>query len=72
MSRLRASALRVGRVVIILVLYCTGFVVLDYLSTSYAGTPQSSPWYLSASLTFYLVYTFGERYAPANMKWIDR
>ena len=61
-----ANALfRAARVVVVLAIYCAGFVVFDYLSTSYAGTPQSSPWYLSAALTFYLVYTFGEWYAPA-------
>lgn len=62
---MRAIWPRTGRVLAILVIYCAGFVILDYLSTVYAATPQSSPWYLSAALGFYLVYTFGARYAPA-------
>src|SRR5579862_1228965 len=62
---MRGLALRAGRVLAILVVYCASFVALDWLSTVYAATPQSSPWYLSAALGFYLVYTFGPRYALA-------
>jgi diguanylate cyclase (GGDEF)-like protein len=62
---MRAFLVRLGRVVVTLAIYCAAFVILDYLSTVYAATPQSSPWYLSAALSFYLVYTFGPRYAPA-------
>ena len=51
--------------IVVLVGYCIAFVALDFLSHSYAGRPAASPWYLPAALGFYLVYTFGPRYAAA-------
>jgi len=65
MIRVSVASREIGRVAVILGIYCAAFVAFDYLSTSYAGTPKASPWYLSAALTFYLIYTFGERYTLA-------
>lgn len=54
-----------ARGVAIYAVYCALWLGLDWLSNEYAGAVGSSPWYLGASLSFYLVYTFGPRYIPA-------
>ncbi len=59
---LRAAAIVAG--------YFTLWIVFDALSTYYytgyyIGPSRASPWYLGVALTFYLIYAFGEKYAPA-------
>ena len=64
MSTLRTSAPRIVRATAIAVVYCLAWLALDALSSRYTGSASSSPWSLGAALTFYLIYTFGPRYAP--------
>jgi diguanylate cyclase (GGDEF)-like protein len=51
------------RVFIISVVYLTLWLGFDFLATAYGGE-SINPWYLGAALTFYLLFTFGLRYAP--------
>ena len=60
------------RAAVILAVYFALWLAFDALSTYYytslyIGATRASPWYLSVTLTFYLIYTFGEAFAPAGI-----
>ena len=51
------------RIAAIVGVYVVAWLIFDRLSYQYAE--KATPWYLATALSFYLVYTFGLRYAPA-------
>ncbi len=60
----RSSMISVLRTAAISAAYLVAWIGLDLLATSYGHDRGAlSPWYFGAALTFYLVYTFGVRYA---------
>jgi signal transduction histidine kinase len=65
------------RAAVIVGVYFAAWIVFDALSTyyytgNYVGATRASPWYLSVTLTFYLVYACGEAFAPAGIavEWL--
>lgn len=65
------------RTALILAVFCVLWLAFDALSTFYytsaaLGGSRASPWYLSVTLTFYLIYALGEAFAPAGIivEWL--
>ena len=67
MATLRANSFRIVRAAAISVVYCILWLTFDALSSRYTGGASASPWYLGSALTFYLIYTFGPRYAALTI-----
>lgn len=60
------------RTALILAVFFVLWLAFDALSTFYytsaaLGGSRASPWYLSVTLTFYLIYALGEAFAPAGI-----
>ncbi len=67
----------VVRAAVILAAYFALWIAFDALSTfyytsNYIGASRASPWYLSVTLTFYLIYACGAAFAPAGIvvEWL--
>lgn len=50
---------------VVLLAYASAWLLFEALSVSYAGTQAASPWHPGASLSFFLMYAFGEGFAFA-------